>query len=82
MTVLCGGKSMMLAPLTPYDIDLLHSADVLGHCVLRSSEEMLEFMYEDIKLTLYRNGNLMFYHYTDIEHGYKIADMVLGMLTT
>ena len=73
---------MMLAPLTPYDIDLLRSADVLDHCVLRSSEEMLEFMYEDIRITLYRNGNLMFYHYTDIEQGYMIADMVLGMLTT
>ena len=73
---------MMLAPLAPYDIDLSRSADVLGLCVLRSSEEMLEFMYEDIRLTLYRNGNLMFYHYTDIEQGYMIADMVLGMLTT
>lgn len=80
LTILCGGKSMMLAPSSPYNLDLSHAAELLAHHVIRASDEMVEFTHEGIKLTLYRNGNLMFYHYTDIDHGYEICDHILGML--
>ena len=71
---------MMLAPSTPYDIDLVFASNLLGDSVLRASDEMLEFMFEGIKLTLYRNGNVMFYHFNDVDRGYVIADRVLDMV--
>ena len=69
---------MMLAPSDRFDIDLVRASEVLGD-VIRSSDEMLEFMYEGIKLTLYPNGSLMFYHFNDVDEGHVIADDVLRM---
>ena len=70
---------MMLAPSDRFDIDLVRASEVLGD-VIRSSDEMLEFMYEGIKLTLYPNGSLMFYHFNDVDKGYIIADNVLRLV--
>ena len=81
LTVLCGGKSMMLAPSVAYDIDLIHASDVLAQSVLRASEEMVEFMFDGIKLTLYSNGSLMFYHFNDPVAGYDICDRVLSLVS-
>ena len=81
LTVLCGGKSMMLAPSVAYDIDLIHASDVLAQSVLRASEEMVEFMFDGIKLTLYSNGSLMFYHFNDPDAGYDICDRVLSLVS-
>lgn len=72
---------MMLAPYARYDLDPRLVSESLDCTVLRATDEMVEFMYMEIKLTLYRNGNLMFYHYTDLEKGYEIADEVLGSLS-
>ncbi|MBO5669338.1 MAG: hypothetical protein J6R75_03125 [Candidatus Methanomethylophilaceae archaeon] len=72
---------MMLAPSVAYDIDLIHASEILVQSVLRASEEMVEFMFDGIKLTLYANGSLMFYHFNDPDAGYDICDRVLPMVT-
>ena len=72
---------MMLAPSVAYDIDLIHASDVLAQSVLRASEEMVEFMFDGIKLTLYSNGSLMFYHFNDPVAGYDICDRVLSLVS-
>ncbi len=72
---------MMLAPSVAYDIDLIHASEILVQSVLRASEEMVEFMFDGIKLTLYASGSLMFYHFNDPDAGYDICDRVLPMVT-
>ena len=67
ITMLCGGKSMMLAPSERRSFDLKAAAGLLGESVLRSSDDMLEFMYRDVKITIYPNGSVMFYHFTDAD---------------
>ena len=70
----------MLAPSVAYDIDLIHASEILAQFVLRASEEMVEFMFDGIKLTLYSNGSLMFYHFNDPDVGYDVCDRVLAMV--
>ena len=67
VTMLCGGESMMLSPSERPHLDTDAVSDILGDAVLRSSEDMVEFMYNDVKLTLYPNGSMMFYHFTDLD---------------
>ncbi|MBR7123532.1 MAG: hypothetical protein IKC93_01520 [Candidatus Methanomethylophilaceae archaeon] len=72
---------MMLAPSVAYDIDLIRASEILAQSVLRASEEMVEFMFDGIKLTLYSNGSLMFYHFNDPDAGYDICDCVLSLVS-
>ena len=46
--------------------------------VMRVSKDMIEFMYHGIKITLYPNGSVMFYHFTDLEKGRLYADEVIA----
>ena len=77
MIPLCGGKSMMLSPSERYDIDLISVSGSFDD-VQRVSKDMMEFMYRGIKITLYPNGSVMFYHFTDLEKGRLYADEVIA----
>ena len=77
ITMLCGGQSMMLSPSERSKFDTLEVSRILGDRVLRASKDMVEFMYKDVKLTLYPNSSIMFYHFTDLEIAYTYADEVL-----
>jgi hypothetical protein len=78
---LCGGKSMMLSPTEKLSIPMEDACGILNDAVLRSSKDMIEFMYEDVKLTIYANGSIMFYHFTDFDTACAYADEIIGMLT-
>jgi hypothetical protein len=78
---LCGGKSMMLSPTEKLSIPMEDAGGILNDAVLRSSKDMIEFMYEDVKLTIYANGSIMFYHFTDFDTACAYADEIIGMLT-
>ncbi len=78
---LCGGKSMMLSPTEKLSIPMEDACGILKESVLRSSKDMIEFMYKDIKLTIYPNGSIMFYHFTDFDTACAYADEIIGMLT-
>ncbi|MBQ7701207.1 MAG: hypothetical protein IJT54_02265 [Candidatus Methanomethylophilaceae archaeon] len=78
--MLCGGESMMLTPSPKPKLDLLAVTPLLGDTVLRSSKDMVEFMYHDVKLTLYPNGSVMFYHFIDLEIARTYADEILELV--
>ncbi len=78
---LCGGKSMMLSPTEKLSIPMEDACGILNDAVLRSSKDMIEFMYKDVKLTIYANGSIMFYHFTDFDTACAYADEIIGMLT-
>ena len=77
ITMLCGGESMMLSPSEIYKLDLEDVVDKMDDGVLRSNKDMVEFMYDGVKLTLYTNGSIMFYHFTDTDVAYSYADEIL-----
>lgn len=79
--MLCGGQSMMLAPSEKPSIDMGYATEILKDSVLRSSEDMIEFMYNDVKLTLYPNGSIMFYYFTDLEVASAYATEVTSLVT-
>ena len=82
VTMLCGGQSMMLTPSETTAVDLKRAAGILGESVLRSSEDLVEFMFRGIKITAYANGSLMFYHFIDLEKATEYADEVLAKITS
>jgi len=77
ITMLCGGESMMLSPSEIYKLDLESVVKVMDDEILRSNKDMVEFMHEGVKLTLYPNGSIMFYHFTDLDVAYSYADEIL-----
>ena len=77
ITMLCGGESMMLTPSEIYRLDLEDAVGKMDDEILRSNKDMVEFMHKGVKLTLYTNGSIMFYHFTDLEVAYAYADEVL-----
>ncbi len=81
VTMLCGGQSMMLTPSETTAVDLRNAADILGDSVLRSSEDMVEFMFREVKITAYANGSLMFYHFTDLDSANAYSDEILHMIS-
>ena len=68
---------MMLSPSERQDIDLMSVSGSFDD-VMRVSKDMMEFMYREIKITLYPNGSVMFYHFTDLEKGRLYADEVIA----
>lgn len=78
-TMLCGGESMMLTPSERSDFDILEVSKGLDD-VLRATKDMVEFMFRDVKLTLYPNSSIMFYHFTDQEVARTYADEILAMI--
>ena len=68
---------MMLSPSERYDINLISVSGSFDD-VQRVSKDMMEFMYRGIKITLYPNGSVMFYHFTDLERGRLYADEVIA----
>ena len=79
ITMLCGGESMMLTPSERSEFDILEVSKGFDD-VLRATKDMVEFMYKDVKLTLYPNSNIMFYHFTDLEIANSYADEILAMI--
>ena len=69
---------MMLSPSERLEIDLMSVSKSFDD-VLRVSKDMMEFTYHGIRITLYPNGSVMFYHFTDLEAGRSYADEVIGM---
>ena len=41
---------------------------------------MVEFMHDGVKLTLYPNASLLFYHFTDLEIANSYADEIMAIL--
>ena len=68
---------MMLSPSERFDIDLM-AVSASFDDVLRVSKDMMEFMFRDVKITLYPNGSVMFYHFTDLDTGSSYADEVIS----
>ena len=77
VTMLCGGESMMLSPSERPRVDMSSASGSLGDSVLRSNKDMVEFMYKGVRLTLYPNGSVMFYHFIDLEMAKVYADEVM-----
>ena len=72
---------MMLTPSEDPKIDLESVSEGFDG-VLRVSKDLMEFMYKDVKLTLYPNGSVMFYHFTDPDEARSYADEVLSKACT
>ena len=67
---------MMLSPSERQKIDLMSVSKSFDD-VIRVSKDMMEFMYHEIKITLYPNGSVMFYHFTDLDVARIYADEVI-----
>lgn len=80
VTMLCGGKSMMLTPSEAVAVDLTEAEKRVTD-VVKSSSEMLEFMYHDIKVTIYTSGNVFFYHFIDKPKAFEYAEEILKLVT-
>ena len=72
---------MMLNPPSKLSLPLEHACEILKDTVLRSSKDMIEFVYRDIKITIYPNGSIMFYHFTDFDAACTYADEIIGLIT-
>ena len=68
---------MMLSPSERMEIDPMSGSETFED-VIRVSKDMMEFTYHGIKITLYPNGSVMFYHFTDLEKGRLYADEVIA----
>ena len=79
--MLCGGQSMMLNPSVRPTISMDDACRILKDSVLRYSKDMIEFMYRDVKITVYPNGSIMFYHFTDFNTACVYADEIIDRLT-
>ena len=71
---------MMLSPLKRPKFDIMSVSNELGGGVLRASKDMVEFMHDGVKLTLYPNASLLFYHFTDLEIANSYADEIMAIL--
>lgn len=80
VTMLCGGKSMMLTPSESVTVNLKEAEKKVSD-VVKCSSEMLEFMYHDIKITLYTSGNVFFYHFIDRPKAFEYAEEILRSVT-
>ena len=67
---------MMISPSERMTIDLMAVSPSFGD-VIRVSKDMMEFMFRELKLTLYPNGSVMFYHFTDFDAACSYADEVI-----
>ena len=72
---------MMLTPSEKPSFEMSSAAIALGDSVIRASDDMIEFMFHDVKLTLYQNGSIMFYHFTDFDIACSYADDVIGLIS-
>lgn len=81
LTLLCGGKSMMLTPIPPPSVDMGIALSEFADTASKMSPEMIEFCFEGIRLTLYPNGSIMFYHYRELDAAYAIADRILDTVS-
>ena len=72
---------MMLTPSDRPIFDMDKASDVMGDSVLRKSPDMVEFMFRDVKITIYPNGSLMFYHFTDLETAEGYADEITRLIS-
>ena len=79
ITMLCGGQSMMLSPSEKIEFDILEVSKEFED-VLQATKDMVEFMYKDVKLTLYPNASIMFYHFTDSKVAHTYADEIMAMI--
>ena len=70
----------MLTPSERLDLDMTKVTGIVGDCVLRSSDEMTEFIYKNVKLTIYPNGSILFYHFTDTPVATEYADEILRLV--
>jgi len=71
---------MMLTPSVKPVFAMDGARKMLEGSVLRSSDDMIEFMYKAVKMTLYTNGSLMFYHFTDLDKATGYADEIRAMI--
>ena len=69
---------MMLSPSEKIEFDILGVSKEFED-VLQATKDMVEFMYNDVKLTLYPNSSIMFYHFTDSKVAFTYADEVLEL---
>ena len=71
---------MMLSPSERPKFNMMTVSEELGDKVLRSSKDMVEFMLHDVKLTLYPNGSVMYYHFTDPNVAEAYANEVMAII--
>lgn len=72
---------MMLTPSVKPVFAMDDAKRILGEAVLRSSDDMIEFTYSDVKVTLYTNGSLMFYHFTDLDLATRYCDEIRARIS-
>ena len=71
---------MMLSPSESCNLDLEAVAKGMDDEILRSNRDMVEFMHRGVKLTLYPNGSMMFYHFTDLDVASSYADEMMATI--
>jgi len=59
--MMCEGKSLMLTPAEIVDIDM-DAVEELHPLVSRFENEFVKIIWEDVPVTIYSNGSMLFYH--------------------
>ncbi len=75
MIRLCGGASAMLTPDRKIAIDL-GKCNAIGD-IIASNAEYIQFMWKGVRVTLYSNGSILFYHFIDEEKSRGYASDIL-----
>lgn len=65
VTRMCGGKSIMLTPRTPIEVDLDTASECFSDILNKSNPEFIEIQWGDTPVTIYKNGSIFFYHLND-----------------
>lgn len=76
---LCGGLSLMLIPNREVQISMVDAKDILPD-VIRSNDEFIEFIKDELHITIYRSGGMLFYHFVDVDAAKKNAQEIVHML--
>lgn len=82
ITRLCGGKALMVSSNTDLGLDMVKSANLLSDIgeIKENDELMIVMTWNEMEVTIYPQGKVMFHPLSDRETAVKYATELLGIL--
>jgi hypothetical protein len=77
---LCGGAALMAVPQDEIDIDMDKASEIIekkGYVIKQKDEMMMVFVFNEMEVTLYSQGKVMFFPLTNKSQCIEYATAVL-----
>lgn len=77
---LCGGAALMAVPQDEIDIDMDKASEIVekkGYVIKQKDEMMMVFVFNEMEVTLYSQGKVMFFPLTNKSQCIEYATAVL-----